>query len=81
MGGSRATAHLGETTLLDQVVENVRGSQVDEIVMVLGHQAETIKEQIAIQSLRVVTNESIGKEWELHCGLDRRLYLPERMPH
>src|SRR5260370_5535053 len=46
MGEPKQLLRLGETTLLDQVVENVRGSQVDEIVIVLGHQAETIKERI-----------------------------------
>jgi molybdenum cofactor cytidylyltransferase len=57
--------------LLGQVVENVRGSKVDEIVLVQGHAAETIKERIAIQSLKVVINETYrqGMGTSLRAGL------------
>lgn len=71
MGKAKQLFRLGVTILRDQVVENVRGSQVDEIVIVRGHQAETIKERIAIQSLHVVINESYrqGMGTSLRTGL------------
>jgi len=71
MGEAKQLLRLGESTLLDQVVENVRGSQVDEIVIVLGHEAETIKERTAIKSLHVVINESYrqGMGTSLRTGL------------
>jgi molybdenum cofactor cytidylyltransferase len=43
MGETKQLMRLGENTLLKQVVEIVRSCRVDEIVLVLGHQAETIK--------------------------------------
>jgi molybdenum cofactor cytidylyltransferase len=61
MGEAKQLLRLGETTLLDQVTENVRGSRVDEIVLVLGHQAETIKQSIATKSLKVLVNDSYGQ--------------------
>jgi molybdenum cofactor cytidylyltransferase len=71
MGEAKQLLRLGENTLLGQVVEIVRGSRVDEIVLVLGHAAETIKESIAIQNLRVVINEAYrqGMGSSLRTGL------------
>jgi molybdenum cofactor cytidylyltransferase len=61
MGEAKQLLRLGEATVLDQVVNNVCGSSVDEIVIVLGHLAETIKQSIATKSLKVVVNESYGQ--------------------
>jgi len=71
MGESKQLLRLGEATVLDQVVNNVRGSRVDEIVIVLGHQAETIKQSIVTESLKVVVNESYrqGMGTSLRVGL------------
>jgi molybdenum cofactor cytidylyltransferase len=62
---------LGENTLLEQVVEIVRSCRVDEIVLVLGHQAETIKKRVGIKNLKVVINESYqqGMGTSLRTGL------------
>jgi len=71
MGEAKQLLRLGENTLLGRVVENVRGSRVDEIVLVLGHAAETIKESVATQSLKVVTNQDYrqGMGTSLRVGL------------
>jgi len=71
MGEAKQLLRLGETTLLDQVTENVRGSRVDEIVLVLGHEAEAIKQSIATKSLKVVVNDSYsqGMGTSLRTGL------------
>jgi molybdenum cofactor cytidylyltransferase len=71
MGEAKQLLRLGETTLLDQVLENVRGSRVDEIVLVLGHKAETIRERISIQNLKVAINEDYrqGMGTSLRTGL------------
>jgi molybdenum cofactor cytidylyltransferase len=52
-------------------LENVRGSGVKDIVLVLGHEAETIKERIPTENLNVVINESYrqGLGTSLHAGL------------
>src|SRR5215469_9901579 len=58
MGETKQLIRLGENTLLEQVVEIVRSCRVDEIVLVLGHQAETIKKRVGMKNLKVVINES-----------------------
>jgi len=71
MGEAKQLLRLGENTLLGRVLENVRGSRVEEIVLVLGHAAETIKESVAAQSLKVVINEDYrqGMGTSLRVGL------------
>jgi molybdenum cofactor cytidylyltransferase len=71
MGEAKQLLRLGATTLLDQVTENVRASRVDEIVLVLGHEAETIKQTIATKKLKIVVNESYrqGMGTSLRAGL------------
>jgi molybdenum cofactor cytidylyltransferase len=71
MGEAKQLLRMGENTLLGQVLENVRGSGVKDIVLVLGHEAETIKERIPTENLNVVINESYrqGMGTSLHAGL------------
>ncbi len=71
MGEAKQLLRLGATTLLDQVTENVRSSRVDEIVLVLGHEAETIKQTIGTKKLKIVVNESYrqGMGTSLRAGL------------
>ena len=71
MGEAKQLLRLGENTLLGHVLENVRNSSVNEIVLVLGHAAETIKERVAIHSLKVVINEAYrqGMGTSLRAGL------------
>jgi molybdenum cofactor cytidylyltransferase len=89
MGEAKQLLRLGEHTLLGQVVENVRGSRVDEIVLVLGHAAETIKERIVIQSLKIVINEAYRQGMgtslraglsALHAGVDAALIVLADQP-
>jgi molybdenum cofactor cytidylyltransferase len=71
MGETKQLIRLGENTVLEQVMEIVRSSRVDEIVLVLGHQAETIKKRVGIKNLKVVINESYqqGMGTSLRTGL------------
>ena len=71
MGEAKQLLALGENTLLGQVLENVRTSQVREIVLVLGHEAEKIKERIATENLIVVINGCYqqGMGTSLRAGL------------
>lgn len=71
MGEPKPLLRLGEHTLLQQVLENVRGSLVDEIVLVLGHEAERIIESLGSQDLKVVINEAYrqGMGTSLRSGL------------
>ena len=71
MGEAKQLLRLGENTLLGHAVENVRGSRVNEIVLVLGHEAETIRERVAIENLNVVINQAYrqGMGTSLRVGL------------
>jgi len=71
MGEAKQLLRLGENTLLGQVLENVRGSRVKDIVLVLGHEAEKIKERISTGNGVVVINESYqqGMGSSLRAGL------------
>jgi molybdenum cofactor cytidylyltransferase len=71
MGEAKQLLRLGENTLLGQVLENVRSSRAKDIVLVLGHEAEKIKERIPTGNLTVVINESYqqGMGTSLRTGL------------
>lgn len=71
MGEAKQLLRLADNTVLGQVLENVRNSRVADIVLVLGHQAEKIKEQIRTENLTVVINESFrqGMGTSLRAGL------------
>jgi molybdenum cofactor cytidylyltransferase len=58
-------------TLLGRVVENVRRSRVTEIVVVVGHAAEEIREQVPLDDVRVVVNPDYrqGMGTSLRAGL------------
>ena len=74
MGEAKQLLRLGESTVLGQTLENVRGAAVDEIVLVLGFSAETIRQQLpvsAIEGLKVVVNRNYrqGMASSLRAGL------------
>lgn len=58
MGGAKQLLRLGEQTLLEQVLENVRAAGIGEAVLVLGHAAETIMNSIAIANVKLVVNNA-----------------------
>jgi molybdenum cofactor cytidylyltransferase len=71
MGETKQLLRLGVNTLLGQVLEHVRSSRAKDIVLVLGHEAEKIKEQVSTDNLTVVINESYqqGMGASLRTGL------------
>lgn len=71
MGEAKQLLRLGENTVLGQVLENVRSSRAQDIVLVLGHEAEKIRERISTENLSLVINESYqqGMGTSLQAGL------------
>jgi molybdenum cofactor cytidylyltransferase len=71
MGEAKQLLRLGERTLLEQVIENVRSSGVDNIVLVLGHGADAIQETIATENLKIVVNDAYreGMGTSLRTGI------------
>jgi molybdenum cofactor cytidylyltransferase len=71
MGTAKQLLRLGDTTLLGQVIARVRAARIDEIVLVLGHDAARIQSAIDTTAVRIVTNESFrdGMASSLSAGL------------
>ncbi len=71
MGEAKQLLRLGGTTVLGQTIENTRRAQLDEIVLVLGASAETIRRQLPLQGLNVVVNPAYeqGMASSLQAGL------------
>ncbi len=71
MGEAKQLLRFGENTLLERVIENVRASRVDEIVLVLGHEAKTIQGRVSVKNLKVALNEAYqqGMGTSLRAGL------------
>jgi molybdenum cofactor cytidylyltransferase len=64
MGETKQLLLLGEKTVLGQTIENVRDSEVDEVVLVLGSSAEVIRQQLpvaVIEGLKIVINQDYGQ--------------------
>jgi molybdenum cofactor cytidylyltransferase len=60
MGEAKQLLRLGDSSVLGKTLENVRSAGVDEVVLVLGFSAETIRQQLpisAISGLKVVVNQ------------------------
>src|SRR5215472_18238104 len=71
MGEAKQLLRLGERTLLQQVIENVRGAGMDEVVLVLGHAAEFIRESVGPANVRIGVNSEYreGMGTSLRTGI------------
>lgn len=64
MGEPKQLLLLGESTVLEQTLENVRQADVDEIVLVLGSFAETIQRRLPasrLKDIKVVLNHNYSQ--------------------
>jgi molybdenum cofactor cytidylyltransferase len=64
MGEPKQLLRLGERTVLERTLENVRAARVDEIVLVLGSSAATIQRQLpssTFEGIKVVVNQAWGQ--------------------
>lgn len=71
MGTPKQLLRLGEKTLLERTLDNVRASRVDEILLVLGASAEEIRIRVPTEGLKVVINPEFqqGMGTSLRTGL------------
>jgi len=60
-----------QSTLLGQAIENARNSKLDEIIVVLGHDAASIQNHINFEGINVVVNNDyqLGQSTSLLAGL------------
>jgi molybdenum cofactor cytidylyltransferase len=47
--------------MLQQVLDNLRGSRVDEVILVVGHQADRILKVISPENLKIISNPDYRK--------------------
>jgi molybdenum cofactor cytidylyltransferase len=71
MGEAKQLVRFGNNTLLGQTLESVSGAHVDEVVLVLGFAAESIKSQFSSEKIKIVVNEAYreGMAGSLRDGL------------
>ena len=71
MGAVKSLLPFGRSLLLDRVIENVAQSMLEEVVVVLGHEAETIRRKINFRGLKTVINADYekGQSSSLRTGL------------
>jgi len=71
MGTAKQLLLIDDRPLLQHVLDNVRQSAVGEVVLVLGHAAETIKAQLELQNVQVLVNDQFhqGMGSSLRTGL------------
>ncbi len=62
--------HLGQKSIIRSVVERILRSDVKEVIIVLGHQAERVKEDLSELNIRFVTNPHFtsGMTSSIQCG-------------
>jgi molybdenum cofactor cytidylyltransferase len=71
MGRPKQLLRLGGKSLLEHTLDNVRGSSVDEIVLVLGAAEDEVRRQVATAGMHVVVNPDFqqGMGTSLRRGL------------
>ena len=56
MGEPKQLLPFGESTIVETVVDSMLGAKFDEVIVVLGHCAEQIQEQLGTRPIRTVFN-------------------------
>lgn len=71
MGTPKQLLRIDGETILERTLRNVRASDVSEIILVLGHEADEVQKTIAMQGLKVVINPNYqqGMGTSLRSGL------------
>jgi molybdenum cofactor cytidylyltransferase len=71
MGTPKQLLRIGGETILERTLKNVRASQSAEIVLVVGHAAESVEKEISTEQIRVVHNPDYqqGMGTSLRAGL------------
>ena len=71
IGTHKQLLRLGGKSLLERTLDNVRGSAVDEIILVLGAAADEVRQQLTTDGIHVVVNPDFqqGMGTSLRTGL------------
>jgi molybdenum cofactor cytidylyltransferase len=73
MGAFKPLLPFGAKTVVESCIESLRGAGVAEIVVVLGHRAEELRERLSHSSVRFAVNEEAGSEMgaSVACGVEQ----------
>jgi molybdenum cofactor cytidylyltransferase len=71
MGTAKPLVDVGGEPMLARVLRTVRESQVDEVIVVLGHAAESIQQAVPLVGVKVVVNDAYasGMASSIRAGL------------
>ena len=61
MGKLKQLMPFGKSTILEQAIDNLLSSAVDETIVVLGHEAEEIEKTIATKPIKIIVNPNYGE--------------------
>ncbi len=56
MGKLKQLMPLGKTTILEQAIDNLLGSRVSEVIVVLGYRAEEVMKKVAVRPVKIAIN-------------------------
>lgn len=56
MGKPKQLLRFGESTIVETVVDNMLGAKFDEVIVVVGHRAAEVQEQLRTRPVRIVLN-------------------------
>lgn len=72
MGRTKQLLKFGNTTILGQVIEHARDAAFDEIILVLGHDADRIRRTIDLRGVKAIHNPRFerGQSSSLIKGVD-----------
>lgn len=61
MGQLKQLLPLGDSTILERTIDKILGSTVNEVIVVLGHQAAEVRQKIAGRPIKIVVNPDYPK--------------------
>lgn len=72
MGEPKQLMPLGKTTILEQTIDNLLGSRVSEVIVVLGYRAEEAMKKIAVKPIKITINPAYhrGMSTSIVTGLN-----------
>ena len=69
MGKFKPLLPFGDKTVIESCISNLRGASVAEIIVVLGHNAEAMREQLSSASVAFVINQNFDSPMSASIGL------------
>jgi len=69
MGAFKPLLPFGDRTVIECCIDNLRGAEIDDIVVVMGHRAEDIREQLKNSQVRFAVNPAPDSEMSASIAL------------